>query len=68
MVHTIYIGRPSSPDRDQATESFGKERRLKSSGFQLNVDQELAIALFDRVGITILLVIAATAAFWLLKR
>lgn len=40
----------------------------KGSGFQICVDQELAIALFDRVGISTLVLAVAIAAFWLLKR
>jgi hypothetical protein len=40
----------------------------KSPGFQINVDQELAIALFDRVGITILILLAAVVTSWFLKR
>jgi len=43
-------------------------RVKKSPGFQINVDQELAIALFDRVGITILILLAAVVTSWFLKR
>jgi hypothetical protein len=38
-----------------------------SSGFQIHLGQELAIALLDRVGISVL-VFVAIAAFWLLKK
>jgi hypothetical protein len=40
---------------------------VKNPGFQINVDQKLAVALFDRVGFSILILVVAATAFWFLK-